>query len=174
MRSIAGTWWGAHPRCMLLLYKGLMMGSILDYVSVCYSGMARTHFLKLERLQYRGLRIALGLIQSTPNNSLGVLSGVSALAERCMYLNYRYLVTVFHKHGHPLRERLETLNRLNTERCMKGFALVALFTFHPSITYAQYDLAALVLFSDIDETTTVALALVDKSITWVTFSIFFG
>jgi hypothetical protein len=24
MRSIAGTWWGAHPRCMLLLYKGLV------------------------------------------------------------------------------------------------------------------------------------------------------
>jgi hypothetical protein len=64
---------GAHPRCMLL-------GSILDYASVCYSGMARTHFLKLEILQYRGLRIALGLMQSTPKNSLGVLSGVSPLA----------------------------------------------------------------------------------------------
>jgi ribonuclease HI len=76
-----------------------------------------------------------------------------------MYVpNYRYLVTVFHKHGHPLRERLETLNRLNSERCMKGFGLVAQVTFQPSRTYAQYDLAALV--SDIDETTTDAL--VDK------------
>jgi hypothetical protein len=82
---------GAHPRCMQ---------EILEYESVCYFEMARTHFLKLERLQYRGLRIALGLMQSTPNNSLGVLSGVSPLAEKCMYLNYRYLVTVFHKHGH--------------------------------------------------------------------------
>jgi hypothetical protein len=54
IRSIAGTWWGAHPRCMLLLYKGLV-GTILYYASVCYSRMARTHFLKLERLQYRGL-----------------------------------------------------------------------------------------------------------------------
>jgi hypothetical protein len=162
MRSIAGTWWGAHPRCMLLLYKGLV-GSILDYASVCYSGMARTHFLKLERLQYRGLRIALGLMRSTPNDSLGVLSGVSPLAERCLYLNYRYLVTVFHKHGHPLRERIETLNRLNSEKCMEGFALVALFTFHPPRTYAQYDLAALVSVSDIDETMTDALASVDKS-----------
>jgi hypothetical protein len=83
MRSIAGTWWGAHARYMLLLYKGLV-GSILDYASVCYSRMARTHFLKLERLQYRSLSIALGLMQSTPNKSLGVLSGVSPLAERCM------------------------------------------------------------------------------------------
>jgi hypothetical protein len=82
---------------MLLLYKGLV-GSILDCVSVCYSGITKTHFLKLERLQYLGLRIALGLMQSTPNNSLGVLSGVSSLAERCMDFHYRYLVTVFHKH----------------------------------------------------------------------------
>jgi hypothetical protein len=81
-----------------------------------------------------------------------------------MYLNYRYLVTVLHKHGHPLRERLETLNRLNSERCLKGFELVAQFTFQPSRTYAQFDLAALVSVPDIDETVTVALASVDKSI----------
>jgi hypothetical protein len=80
-----------------------------------------------------------------------------------MYLNYRYLVTVFHKHGHPLRERLETLNQLNSERCIKGFALVTQFTFQPSRTYAQYNLAALASIPDIDETMTVALASVDKS-----------
>jgi hypothetical protein len=102
-------------------------------------------------------------MQSTPNNSFGDLSGVSLLAERCMYLNYRYLVTVFHKHGHPKRERLETLNRLNSERCMKGFALVAQFTFQPSKTYAQYDLAALVSVPDIDKTITVAVASVERA-----------
>jgi hypothetical protein len=150
-------WWGAYPRCTLLLHKGLMR-SILDYVSVCYSGMVRTHFLRLERLQFRGLSLALGSMQSTPNNSLGVLSGVSPLAERCMYLNYRYLVTIFHKHGHPLRERLETLNRFNSDICMKGFALEAQFTFQPSRTYAQYDVAALVFVPDIDRTLTDALA----------------
>jgi hypothetical protein len=74
------------------------VGSILNYASVCYSRMARTHFLKLERLQYRSLILVLGLMQSTPNNSLGVLSGVSPLAKTCMYLNYRYLVTVYDKH----------------------------------------------------------------------------
>jgi hypothetical protein len=35
-------------------------GSILDYASVCYSEMAKTHFLKLKGLQYRGLKIVLG------------------------------------------------------------------------------------------------------------------
>jgi hypothetical protein len=46
---------------------------------------------------------------------------------------------------------------------MKGFALVVQFTFQPSRTYAQYDFAALVSVPDIDETMTVALASVDKS-----------
>jgi hypothetical protein len=46
---------------------------------------------------------------------------------------------------------------------MKGFALVAQFTFQPSRTYAQYDLVALVLVPDIDETMTDAPASVDKS-----------
>jgi hypothetical protein len=80
-----------------------------------------------------------------------------------MYLSYRYLVTVFHKHDHPLRERHETLNRLNTERCTKGFALVTECTFQPTKIYAQYDLAALVLIQYIDETMANAPASVDKS-----------
>jgi hypothetical protein len=47
---------------------------------------------------------------------------------------------------------------------MKGFALVAQFTFQQSRSYAQYDLiAALVSVPDIDETMTDALASDDKS-----------
>jgi hypothetical protein len=43
-----------HRRCMIMLYRGLV-GSVLEYGSVCYSGMARTHMLRLERVQYRGI-----------------------------------------------------------------------------------------------------------------------
>jgi hypothetical protein len=49
-------------------------------------GWLERNFLKLERLQYWGLRVVLGLMQSTSNNSLRVLRGVSPLAERCMYV----------------------------------------------------------------------------------------
>jgi hypothetical protein len=45
------------PSCMLLLYRGLI-GSVLEYGSVCYTGMAGTHMLSLERVQYRALRIS--------------------------------------------------------------------------------------------------------------------
>jgi hypothetical protein len=57
LKSVVGVSWGAHPSCMLLLYRGLI-GSVL----------ARTHMLLLERIQYRALRISMGLMGSTPNN----------------------------------------------------------------------------------------------------------
>jgi hypothetical protein len=78
---------------MIILYKGLV-GSVLEYCWVCHSGMARTHMLRLEKVQHRGIGIALGLMCSTPNNRLWVLCGIAPLAERFMYLNFRYFVAV--------------------------------------------------------------------------------
>jgi hypothetical protein len=53
LKSVTHVSWGAHPSCMLLLYRGLI-GSVLEYGSVCYAEMAGTHMLLLERIQYRG------------------------------------------------------------------------------------------------------------------------
>jgi hypothetical protein len=49
---------------MLILYKGLIR-SVLEYGFIACDRIAGTHMLKLERVQYRCLRITLGLIQST-------------------------------------------------------------------------------------------------------------
>jgi hypothetical protein len=64
MKSIAGTAWESHPDNMLILSKGLVR-SVLEYGCVCFLEMAVTHFKKLERVQWRALRISLGLMQST-------------------------------------------------------------------------------------------------------------
>jgi hypothetical protein len=56
------------------------------------SNMARTHMLALELVEYRSLRIALGLIGSTPKNCLGVLGGIPPLAKRLAYLIFRFLI----------------------------------------------------------------------------------
>jgi hypothetical protein len=117
---------------MLLLYKGLV-GSVLDYASVCYSGMAKTHMLRLERVQYRGIRLALGLMCSTPNNNLGVLSGIPPLPERLVYLNSRYLVAVFYRLGHPLREKLRDLATMNMSRCIQGSGSLRDISYHRSL-----------------------------------------
>jgi hypothetical protein len=100
--------------------------------------------LRLERVQYRGiLRIALGLMCSTPNNSLGVLSGIAPLAEGFLYLNFRYLVAVFYCLDHPLKRRLETLGELNLGRCIAGYSDILPLNVVPSESLTRYDLPAL-------------------------------
>jgi hypothetical protein len=49
--------------------------------------MAGTHMLKLERVQYRCLKIALGLMQSTHVQTLEVIGGVPQLRMRFSILN---------------------------------------------------------------------------------------
>jgi hypothetical protein len=74
--------------------------------------MAKTHMLELERVQYRAFRVAFCLMGSTPNNCLGVLSGIAPLVEIFSYLNYRYLVAAFYRLG----EKLVVLVALNMSR----------------------------------------------------------
>jgi hypothetical protein len=82
--------------------------------------------LGLESVQYRAraLWIALSLMGSTPNNKLGILSGIPPLVERFTYLNYRYLVAAFCRLSLFLRERLGVLGALNIGRCIKGYSEV--------------------------------------------------
>jgi hypothetical protein len=72
---MAGVSWGAHSDVMLILYRGLIR-SVLEYCCIAFDRMAATHMLKLERIQYRCLRIALGLMQSTHVQMLEVIGGV--------------------------------------------------------------------------------------------------
>jgi hypothetical protein len=60
-----------------------------------------------------------------------------------------------------LKERLEILNRLNSERCKKE--LVAQFIFQPTRTYAQYDHSALVPVMNETLTDDALTSSVDKS-----------
>jgi hypothetical protein len=53
--------------------------SVLKYGCIAFDQMAATHMLKLERIQYRCMRIALGLMQSTHIQTLEVIGGVPTL-----------------------------------------------------------------------------------------------
>jgi hypothetical protein len=61
LKSVAGVSWGAHPSCLILLYRGLI-GLVLEYGSVCYTKMSWKHMQGLEMVQYRALGIALRLM----------------------------------------------------------------------------------------------------------------
>jgi hypothetical protein len=128
---------------MLLLYRGLI-GSVLEYGSVCYAGM-----LLLEHVQYRALRISMGLMGSTPNNSLGDLSGIPQLRHRLFYLSFRYLVNTFQKNEHPLRDRLEKLYDLSPQKC--------LISFH-EVGYTRHELGAILSTPKVNRHMEVALS----------------
>ncbi|XP_062702077.1 uncharacterized protein LOC134285420 isoform X1 [Aedes albopictus] len=91
MRTITGTWWGAHPEDLIRLYQTTIL-SVLEYGSFCFQAAAKTHLLKLQRVQYRCLRIALGCMNSTHTMSLEVLAGVQPLTDRFAELSFRFLI----------------------------------------------------------------------------------
>jgi hypothetical protein len=97
----------------------------------------------LERVQYRALRIALGLMGSKPNNCLGFLSGIPLLAERFAYLNFRYIVADFCGFGHLLRERLGVLGALKIGRCVGGYSEYSSLDKVPSESFTRHELPAL-------------------------------
>jgi hypothetical protein len=113
LKLVAGISWGAHLSCLTLLYRGLI-GSVLEYGSVCFTNMAKTHMLGLESMQYRVLGIAFGLMGSTSNNCLDVLRGIPPLTEK-----FATSATLFLSIGPPF-ERLGVLGALNMGRCIKG------------------------------------------------------
>jgi hypothetical protein len=157
LKSVAGVSWGAHPSCMLLLYRGLI-GSVLEYGSVCYARMARTHMLLLERIQYRGLRISMSLMGSTPNNSLGVLSGIPPLRHRLFYLNFSYLVITFQKNGHPLHDRLQKLYDQSPQKCLIPFHEVSGLDIQPEVGYTRHELGAILSTPKVNRHMEVALS----------------
>jgi hypothetical protein len=101
LRSMTGVSWGAHSDVMLILYKGLIR-SILEYGCIAFDRMAGTHMLKLKRVQYCCLRIALSLMQSTHVQTLEVIGGVPPLRMRFSMVNHGYLILVLSTAGHPL------------------------------------------------------------------------
>jgi hypothetical protein len=110
MKSIAGTFCGSHPDNMLILYK---IRSDLECGCVCLAEMTETHFKKLKRVQWRGLRVRLALTQSTHTDTVEALSDVSPLDLRFLYLNQMKFLVYLYDRGNALRSRLKTLADLS-------------------------------------------------------------
>lgn len=106
MRMIAGSSWGAHPDSMLLLFKSAIR-SILEYGSFAFRHMAKTHQLKLKRIQWRALRTSLGLMTSTHTGTLEVLSGIQPLDIRWKQQADKYLLKAHSSPSEILHQYIE-------------------------------------------------------------------
>jgi hypothetical protein len=81
----------------------------LEYGCVYFTDMAETHLSKLERVQWRGLRVIFSVMQSTHTDTVEALSGVPPLDLSFSYLNQKILVCFYARSGDASQGRLKTL-----------------------------------------------------------------
>jgi hypothetical protein len=56
------------------------------------------------------------------------------------YLNFRYLVNIFQKNGHPLHGKLEKLNDLSSQKCLIPFHEVSGLDLQPEVGFMRHEL----------------------------------
>ena len=95
--SLAGIWWGSHPHQLLLyhfsLYRSILWSSIEYGCQVLQLTNNQGIFLKLQRLQFKVIRIVGGYRTCTPINMMLTETKETLLNKRFQYLTSKYLFT---------------------------------------------------------------------------------
>ncbi|XP_018360232.1 PREDICTED: uncharacterized protein LOC108759347 [Trachymyrmex cornetzi] len=93
--TLAGIWWGSHPQSLLTIYRAIFRGAI-EYGTQVYSfNNNATLFLKLDRLQYKIIRKAMGYRISTPINIILYKVKEQPLKQRFALLTAKFLYKSF-------------------------------------------------------------------------------
>ncbi|XP_053091437.1 uncharacterized protein LOC113528898 [Pangasianodon hypophthalmus] len=93
MRRVVGCVWGADKEALLQIYRALMRAT-LDYGCMVCEAAAKIHLEKLDRIQYRVLRLSLGAVKTTPINALLVESNELPLHLRRNKLSLPYWIRI--------------------------------------------------------------------------------
>ena len=75
IKVLRATWWGGHPQILLNVFKGLLevfkgIRSVTDYNCYCINIQNIKYKDKLNKLEYKAIRLAMGYRNSTPINIL--------------------------------------------------------------------------------------------------------
>nr|CAH7728846.1 unnamed protein product [Callosobruchus chinensis] len=65
LRAVTKTKWGADTCTSLTFYRSYIR-SVIDYGSTVYGMSSNTNLLVIDRIQYKAIRICLGVIKSSP------------------------------------------------------------------------------------------------------------
>ncbi|XP_043267665.1 uncharacterized protein [Venturia canescens] len=113
MNCLRHTWWGADPIILMNLYKTLIRSRI-EYATFIVEPSDQNLLSKLDRIQFKAIRSALGFRTSTPTNILLAEPREPPLRLRKKYLCQKFLTKVLSFSGHPLidivRETSESFN----------------------------------------------------------------
>ncbi len=91
MRSVTGYEWGADKLSLMDIYRALIR-SCLDYGCMVYGAAAKSILEKLDKIQFRALRISIGAVKTTPTNALLVEANELPLYLRRSKLSLVYWV----------------------------------------------------------------------------------
>lgn len=83
--------WGADPKINLMFYRAYTR-SILDYGSILYGSATNSRLKKLDRIQYKALRLVLGALKSTPIENLLAESMEPPLHLRRLFLAEKFIL----------------------------------------------------------------------------------
>ena len=107
-RCIAGTDYGADRKTLLQLYKALVL-PIIEYGAVAYAGASENTLKKLETIQNAFIRIALGVMKTSPIPSLQIEAVIPSLQLRRMEQTLRYTSKVLFHPNHNTYKALHIL-----------------------------------------------------------------
>ena len=110
IKFLRGTWWGADPETLILLYKSLVR-SIMDYGMFVYYPTQKAEIDNLEKIQYLAIRYALGYRTSTPTNILLGESKLPLISERAKSLCINYLSKVHTNESLPVQKTITHLQK---------------------------------------------------------------
>ena len=82
---------GSNPRVATTFYRAYTR-SIMDYGSILYGSASNSHLEKVDKVQYKALRLVHGAIKSTPIESLLAISHEPPLYLRRLFLAKKFLV----------------------------------------------------------------------------------
>lgn len=111
MKFMMGIKWGPECGTANILYKGLLR-SQLDYGLFIYFLWDSKTRIKLERIQYAGLRVAMGYRLSTPTNVMITESRDLTTEDRAGFLARRFTSIVNIYGQQELRESIRELTAI--------------------------------------------------------------
>ncbi|XP_029178519.1 uncharacterized protein LOC114946237 [Nylanderia fulva] len=112
LSCIRGTWWGADPVTMLTLYNSLIRSRI-EYGGFLISPCKPELLEKIEKVQYKCLRLAMGYRKSTPTNIILSESKILSLARRFDTSCYKFLNKNMASNNTALLEIIEEINEMS-------------------------------------------------------------
>lgn len=106
---LRSTWWGADPTLLLRFFKELIR-SRLEYGAFIWHQLPNSVAIRLDRIQFKAIRLALGYQSLTPTSVLMAESGIPPLEVRVDFLCKNFLVRITACENHSLTPRLAELS----------------------------------------------------------------